>query len=405
MRRVFQIAVLIISSIALTLGGTELFLRFSGYEPNTNPKLRFDPTLGWTLDPKWERVDHIRPDGFRHAAPSDPGSRRRLIILGDSFVVGGQVPFGDTFSGLLTTWLDGETGDNAGGTGDTWDVVSLAASGWGTGQQLIALRERGLEPRPDAVVLVVFPFNDLCNNNIEQAFTCSILDFHRPYFVLDQGILRETSLYPRRASLRHHWRLFAMAEVGLRWGFPAPKETRDMKREDRSRLRQEVLQERSRRVGLEFDSNLHSLVPEPDQPPVIRAGWKITERLMAEMKKNLDELGIPLISVVVPLVNTFDVDWVDSRNRQVGPLVAEHATASVERILVDLEVPVISMRQRISASGMDPHSFFHPRENPNDRHLSRIGHESVADWILDELREIHLTERTAPKSEIAPAAQ
>jgi hypothetical protein len=395
-RRIVQIALLIISSIILTLAGTELFLRLSGYEPNTNPRLRFDPTLGWTLDPKWERFDHIRPDGFRYAAPTGSISRHRLIILGDSFVVGGQIPFAETFAGLLTTWLDGETTDNAAGTVDTWSVVSLAASGWGTGQQLIALRERGLEPRPDAVVLVVFPFNDLCNNNIEQAFTCSILDFHRPYFVFDQGTLEETSLYPTRASLRHHWRLFAMAEVGLRWGFPAPKETRNMKKDERSRLRQEVLQERCRRAGLEFDSNLHSLVPEPEQPPVIRAGWEITERLLVEMKKNLDELGVPLISVVVPYVNTFDADWVDGHKRQGRPLVAEHATASVESILVDLEVPAISVRQRIQASGLDPHSFFHPREHPNDRHFSRLGHRSVATWILDELREISPTERTAP---------
>ena len=406
MRRIIQISVLVVSSIILTLGGTELFLRLAGYEPNTNPRLQFDPTLGWTLDPKWEPIDHVGPDGFRHDAPTGPqGSRRRVIILGDSFVVGGQLPFGETFAGLLTRWLDGETADNAGGTGDRWDVVSLAASGWGTGQQLIALRERGLEPRPDAVVLVVFPFNDLCNNNIEQAFTCSILDFHRPYFVLDQGILRETSLYPTRASLRRHWRLFAMAEVGLRWGLPAPKETRDMRKEERSRLRQEVLRERSRRAGLEFGSNLHSLVLEPDQPQVIRAGWKITEQLMAEMKGTLDEFDIPLISVVVPYVDTFDVDWVDGHKRKGRPLMAEHATAAVESILGDLEVPVISMRQRISASGMNPHSFFHPREHPNDRHLSRIGHGSVAAWILEQLREIGLTERMAPKSEIAPVSQ
>ena len=405
MRRFIQISVLVVSSIVLTLGGTELFLRLAGYEPNTNPRLRFDPTLGWTLDPKWERFDHVRPDGFRHTAPSGPGSHRRLIILGDSFVVGGQLPFGETFAGLLTTWLDGETADNDGGTGDTWDVVSLAASGWGTGQQLIALRERGLEPRPDAVVLVVFPFNDLCNNNIEQAFTCSILDFHRPYFVLDQGILRETSLYPTRASLRHHWRLFAMAEVGLRWGLPAPKETRDMRKEERSRLRQEVLRERSRRVGLEFGSNLHSLVPEPDQPQVIRAGWKITERLMAEMKGNLDELGVPLISVVVPYADTFNVDWVEGHRSKGRPLLADHATATIESIMGDLEAPIISVRKRASASGMNPKVFFHPNENKNDRHFGGFGHWSVATWILEELRAIGVTERMAPKSEIAPAAR
>ena len=405
MRRIIQISVLVVSSIVLTLGAAELVLLLDGYDPNTNPKLRFDPTLGWTLDPKSKRIDHIRPDGFRHTAPSDPGSHRRLIILGDSFVVGGQVPFADTFAGLLTTWLDRRTADNAGGTGDTWDVVSLAASGWGTGQQLIALRERGLEPLPDAVVLVVFPFNDLCNNNIEQAFTCSILDFHRPYFVLDQGILRETSLYPTRASIRRHWRLFAMAEVGLRWGLPAPKETRNMTKDERSRLRQEVLQERSRRVGLEFDSNLHSLVPEADQPQVIRAGWKITERLMAEMKGNLDELGVPLISVVVPYADTFNVDWVEGHRSKGRPLLADHATATIESIMGDLEAPIISVRKRASASGMNPKVFFHPNENMNDRHFGGFGHWSVATWILEELRAIGVTERMAPKSEIAPAAR
>ena len=403
MRRSFQIVVLVVGSIVLTLGGTELVLRLAGYEPNTNPILRFDPTLGWTLDPKWESVDHIRPDGFRHAAPTGPHSRR-LIILGDSFTVGGQLPFRETFAGLLSTWLGGDTAVSAGEARDKWNVVSLAASGWGTGQQLIALRERGLEARPDAVVLVVFPYNDLCNNNIQQAFTCSILDFHRPYFVLDRGILRETSLHPTRARLRRHSRLFALAEVGLRWGFPAPREAPDLARQERLRRRREVLQGQSLRAGLEFDSNLHSLVPEPDQPQVIRAGWKITERLMQEMKGTLDERGVPLISVVVPYADTFDLDWVDSQRLMGRPVQADHATATVESILGDLEVPVISMRQRVSASGMNPHSFFHPLENPNNRHLSGFGHWSVAAWILEELRAIGLTGRTVPQSEIPHAA-
>ena len=77
MRRTIQISVLVVSSIVLTLGATELFLRLAGYQPNNNPRLQFDPTLGWTLNPKWERFDHIRADGFRHTASSDPGSRRR----------------------------------------------------------------------------------------------------------------------------------------------------------------------------------------------------------------------------------------------------------------------------------------------------------------------------------------
>jgi hypothetical protein len=396
MRRVIQITALVVSSIVLTLGATDLVLRLTGHDPNTNQRLRFEPTLGWTLDPKWESVDFIRPDGFRHAAPTDSHGNRRLVILGDSCTVGGQLPFRETFAGLLTAWLDGNGEDNAGGSRDAWDVVSFAASGWGTGQQLIALRERGLYPRPDAVILVVFPFNDLCNNNIEQAFTCSILDFHRPYFVVDRGILRATSLHPTRAWLRRHWRLFALAEVGLRWGFPAPRETLDMKRRERTRLRREVLRERSRRAGLDFDSNLHSLVPEPDQPQVVRAGWKITERLMAEMRGDLDKLGVPLIAVVVPYADTFKVGWEDGHRRKGRPVLATHATATVERIFDDLEVPVISVRQRVAASGMDPQVFFHPRGKKGDRHFSSFGHRSVATWILEEMGETGLTGRSAP---------
>ena len=399
MRRIIQLAVLVVGSIVFTLGVCEIAVRIGGVDPNTNRKMRFDPTLGWTLDPKWEAIDHIRPDGFRYTQPTGPdGESRRLIILGDSFAVGGQLPFQETFAGLLTTWLGDDAGASDRVADDGWEVVNLAVSGWGTGQQLIALRERGLEPRPDAVVLVVFPFNDLCNNNIEQAFTCSILDFHRPYFVLEQGNLKETSLYPARARLRRHWRLFALAEVGLRWGFPAPRETRDMKREERSRLRREVLNQRTRRVGLEFDSNLHSLLPEPDQPQVIRAGWKTTKRLMAEMKNDLDELGVPLISVVVPYADTFNADWVEGHKRMGRPLLADHATATIESILGDLEVPAISVRQRVSASGMNPQVFFHPRENVSDRHFNRFGHWSVATWILEELRGIGLTGRSAPTS-------
>ena len=404
MRRSFQIIVLVVSSIVLTLGGTEVVLRLAGVEPNTNPRLRFDPTLGWTLNPKWESIDHIRPDGFRNATPTGARSRRRLIILGDSFVVGGQLPFRETSVGLLTNWLDDETAESASGTGNGWDVVSFAASGWGTGQQLIALREHGLEPRPAAVVLVVFPYNDLCNNNIEQAFTCSILDFHRPYFVLDGGVLRETSLHPTRARLRRFWRLFALVEVGLRWGFPAPRETPDLTRKEIVQLRREVLRGQSLDAGLEFDSNLYSLVPEPDQPVVIRAGWNVTERLMAEINGTLGERGVPLISVVVPYADTFDVDWVDGQRLKGRPVLADHATATVESILGDLEVPVISMRQRVSASGMNPRAFFYPRGMKNNRHLSTFGHWSVAAWILEELRAIGLTARMAPPSEIVPGA-
>ena len=123
MRRITQIILVIVGSIVFTLGACEIAVRIAGIEPNSNPRLRFDPALGWTLDPTWG-LDQVDPDGFRHLSQVGAnGGRRRLVILGDSFAVGGQLPFRETFAGLLTDWLDRD-----GGPDDAWEVLNLAAS-------------------------------------------------------------------------------------------------------------------------------------------------------------------------------------------------------------------------------------------------------------------------------------
>ena len=174
--------------------------------PTPVPGIASTPDLGWTLDPVHRRVGGLNSRGFRYPQVSrvKPEGTRRLVNLGDSFSAGMNVAYEQTYPGLLADWLSRE--------GESWEVINLAVGDWGTNQQLIALQTLGLELKPDVVVLQVFPFNDLCNNSVELAHTCSMQDLFRPY--LDPGVpdLQPVFLNPVRAELRGRFRSFGLVE-------------------------------------------------------------------------------------------------------------------------------------------------------------------------------------------------
>ncbi|WP_308910196.1 SGNH/GDSL hydrolase family protein [Pseudokordiimonas caeni] len=69
----------------------------------------------------------------------------RIVILGDSFMMGYEVDLKDSFAWLLEEGLKAE--------GLKVEVINLAVSGFGTAEELIALKERGLKYKPDLVLM------------------------------------------------------------------------------------------------------------------------------------------------------------------------------------------------------------------------------------------------------------
>ena len=194
------------ASTLMVLTVVEMGLRVSDYDPNTSPWYRFEPDLGWTLDPVHRRVGGLNSGGFRSPQVSriKPQGTRRLLNLGDSFSAAMNVDYGQTYPGLLADWLSRN--------GESWEVINLAVGDWGTNQQLIALQTLGLDLKPDVVVLQVFPFNDLCNNSVELAHTCSMQDLFRPYLNATVTDLQPVFLNPVRAALRSRFRIFGLVE-------------------------------------------------------------------------------------------------------------------------------------------------------------------------------------------------
>ena len=350
----------------------ELGLRIYGYDPNTSPHYRFHPQMGWTLEFDKDNTVGICSSGFRCPELNQVKQDKtlRLLNLGDSFSVGINVPYKSTFPGRLQDWLSQ--------SGDSWEVINLAVGDWGTSQQTIALETIGLDLVPDLVLLQTFPFNDLCNNSIALANTCSTQDMYRPY--LQKTTLGMQKVYPNpyRTQLRRWSILFGLLEERM---FRMWFSEQDIRPEEYMTTQRYYLKNASK-LGLSVDGALASLLPELHQPPKLGKSWKEMEEILHHLKRLLDMRNIPLIAIVIPYKWTLEPLWSQYSQGKPCDLDPTYGTTRVERTLRSLGIKVISIRQSIERSGMHPDDFF-----VSDGHFNEHGHEHVAGQIYEQLVE------------------
>lgn len=119
------------------------------YQPGGRLRYRYpsDPR-GYFGDDN-EIVGTVNSHGFRgrETAPDDPEAVR-VVMLGDSFLLGIGVKDGDTLSAQLERELAGSV--------EGVEVLNFGVTGTDTRQQIQILEERALAFDPDVVVLVVF---------------------------------------------------------------------------------------------------------------------------------------------------------------------------------------------------------------------------------------------------------
>jgi len=131
----------------------------------------YDPSLGWTGKPGAagdfshldcrHRVGHNKY-GFRGAEYGFARTaRKRVAVLGDSFVWGFGVEDEDVFTSVI---------EREGGSSP--EMVNLGVSGYGTDQEYLLWRSLGRRFEPDEVLLAVVPHNDLRENAGAEAYGC-----------------------------------------------------------------------------------------------------------------------------------------------------------------------------------------------------------------------------------------
>jgi hypothetical protein len=162
--RAINVLLAFLVSALIGLGVLELGLRLiPGFAPP--PVLNhFDPATGWSKVPgrsiaRRVGTERIHFEINEHGLRDDPGvgpgkapDTFRVLMLGDSFVLGYTVERADLFADQLEGWWKSE--------GRKVEVVNAGTEGWSTDQEVVWFLENGQQYRPDLVLL--FPYeNDI----------------------------------------------------------------------------------------------------------------------------------------------------------------------------------------------------------------------------------------------------
>lgn len=188
--------VLALMGFALSLLLLEGGVRLTGIAPPADPLPQLwepHPYLGWFHIPnsgglwyseysEYQADVHINARGLRdrEIGYDNPSNAYRILVLGDSFAEGLQVPLEETFARQLETRL-------ATGARPT-EVINGGVSGWGTDQEALFYVIEGFRYQPDLVLLCLFTRNDVLNNYapLEVARMGAV---QKPFFHLDKGEL------------------------------------------------------------------------------------------------------------------------------------------------------------------------------------------------------------------------
>jgi hypothetical protein len=342
LRAAGRLAAVLALGVLLSLAVLELWMRLQ-------PRrlfAEFDETLGFRLEPGAEGEyrgvslladnPHIRTPvkinalGIRgpERAIAKPPGVRRLIVLGDSFVVALEVPYEQTVTALLELRA-------AAARAAPVEGIALGMTSYGQAQEWLWLQRTGVPLAPDVVLLMVHLGNDVEDNYMPFGTGSS-----RPYYDLAGGALVQVG-WPDRSA---------------RWKYAVAKHLRSFILLREVALRVAFLKRAAGRAGL-----LNFAAGKRIDPELIdkqRRGWALTLALIREIARTSEAAG------ALPLVawhGTFPT------GTEQTPAQAIAAFCAAERLeCLDLHAALTGRAELFV---------------PDDEHWSARGHERAAELV------------------------
>ena len=300
---VFLMAVTFMLFAGLIEGGLRIGRIFSG--TSAEEKLYdYDPLLGWKTKPNLNTalvregrkiLLTTNSKGFRgpeitYVPASD---ERRVLIVGKSFAQAVQVRFEELFSEQLKGFLADKLAESV-------KVINTGTAGHSTDQQLLLFREEGVRYSPD-LTIAMFHDNDVWYNNQDYFF-----DKAKPRFELSGGQLVLTSTPVSKNPPKQVRTEFERSSPGLISGAKAWLTSYSLFYQwIRERVRgNPLLFQLSVRWGLS-GKNLSGIpddfrVWKRHRDPDIDEAWKLTEKLLLQLKQEAEKAGSDFVVFYVP---------------------------------------------------------------------------------------------------------
>ena len=335
---------------------------------------------------RWITYD-VNRWGFRGADFPQAKSAPRLMVYGDSNILGAFSEEQNTFAAQLAAKLRAETGE-------TYQVINAGVDGYGPDQVALKLAEDIETWQPDVVLVQIFADNDLGDL------------LRNKLFRLDEsGALVANATNVRRANAAEKRGRLIVTLEKLAIGQPVLWVRDWLERRQRKRQTPEEQVETGRAlVAQQYRSYLDNdtiyrtmdvydfdVAIDPDSPSA-----QLKAELLAQIVRHIqrtvcDRSEARLLFVIEP--SSFDMTRHHGVNRELlGRLYDGYAPDNIVRAIEDaLRVngaSHVNLWPSFAADGGDPFYF-----QTSDNHWNEVGQERAAELVADDLIEHGLLDR------------
>lgn len=356
----------IVFSLAVFEAGTRIFARVGPtllVKDSTIGKRFAAGFSGRTYVPEAGREVFLRfnREGFRGSdvPETPPPGTRRVAVIGDSMTAAVAVDEEHTFVRLLEDRLRLISGSR-------WETLNFGVSSASTGQELVYYRQVASRYRPEVVICAFFSGNDLADNSVQ------LTRAPRLYFDFDaRGELRLASLGPRASPVNdwldqhsrfYVWQKVAVAAVRSRW--------------------------RAARSSLDVGYRIF----ETREDERLAHAWRITERLLATYRDEVEAHGSHFVVAVLPCAQqVYDDVWEELVSRSGGiPLDREKPERRLSSIGERHGIRVVSLTPafRRAARHARGHGGSADLFLNHRHHFSEAGHAVAAEVLLPIIQEL-----------------
>jgi lysophospholipase L1-like esterase len=328
---------------------------------------------GSVSDDEFHNLIQLDNYGF-HDAPlelSKPLGVYRILLLGDSFPQGIQVPPEQGFPALLETFLSARLARKV-------EVVNASVSAYSTDRELFIYTILGWRFQPDMVLLSVYVGNDIEENDRELVSLDYGGQANRAFFTLEQGVLRlhNSPVYPATRfpdSPAYQWLISAQEQQS-----PMPPVDQP--------LHPQVIS--TSPYELEYPVALGLYLSEDRY---WSQAWALTEALIVQLADLVHQQGSQFAIVVIPdrrAVHPEDWQATIADYAAVSDLSNTDPAAPERRLdefLTAQHIPALDLTSALqfTAKVNGGQRLYYPR----DGHFNAAGHaaaaEAIGNWLLD----------------------